>query len=296
MEETSNRFLIRPARAEDRGPVLAFCVDTFAWGDYIADVWDDWLAASDGQLMVAEIAGVPVALQHVSFPSATEAWLQGMRVDPAVRQQGIATALFQAGMTLVRERGARVVRLMTKVENGPVHRMMEIAGFRRLNTYTERRAPADHNARQTPETAVSADLDDLWRLAEDSEGFKQGDRTHIWDWRCFELTRQGLADHLEQRHVFVTRQQGRPAAMALVEWWADDKSLWVGTVYGGHEPVRRLGLALRVHAARLGAPEVMAYVPYADGVVDALGEAGYRSRPEEGVPDMELFVRDFPTP
>ena len=42
---------IRPARPEDREAVLAFCMHTWDWGDYIESVWDEWLHDPQGKCM-----------------------------------------------------------------------------------------------------------------------------------------------------------------------------------------------------------------------------------------------------
>ncbi len=87
MEEQESEVTVRPARPADRAAVLAFCVDTFSWGDDIPEVWYQWLADPNGQLLIAEVSGVPVGLQHVAFLTPGEGWLQGLRVDPAVRRR-----------------------------------------------------------------------------------------------------------------------------------------------------------------------------------------------------------------
>src|SRR5436853_4874457 len=98
---------IRPARPEDREAVLAFCKHTWEWGDYIEYVWDEWLHDPQGVLFVATIDGRPVAISHLRMLSPTstpEAWLEGMRVDPAHRHQGLAIALDGAMMTEAKKR------------------------------------------------------------------------------------------------------------------------------------------------------------------------------------------------
>ena len=35
--------VIRPARADDQPAIAAFTTDTFSWGDYVSDVFLDWL-------------------------------------------------------------------------------------------------------------------------------------------------------------------------------------------------------------------------------------------------------------
>src|SRR5437879_1326543 len=97
---------IRPARPEDRDAVLAFCTTTWEWGDYIEEVWDDWLNNSQGLLLVATADGQPVGVAHILMLSETEAWFEGMRVDPNYRRQGIAGALFNAQVAEAKRRGA----------------------------------------------------------------------------------------------------------------------------------------------------------------------------------------------
>jgi hypothetical protein len=46
---------IRDAIKTDKQEVLEFCTDTFQWGDYIHEVWDDWYSDRNGVLLVGEI-------------------------------------------------------------------------------------------------------------------------------------------------------------------------------------------------------------------------------------------------
>src|SRR5689334_19752757 len=89
---------IRPAREEDRAAVLAFCAQTWDWGDYIEYVWDEWLRDAQGALLVATSDGTPVGITHMRILTSQEVWLEGMRVDPAYRNQGIAKALNGASL------------------------------------------------------------------------------------------------------------------------------------------------------------------------------------------------------
>src|SRR5215469_3624634 len=108
---------IRLARPEDRDAVLAFCAHTWEWGDYIEYVWDEWLHDPQGQMFVATVDGQPVGVAHLRMLSTTEAWLEGMRIDPAYRRQGLATALDNAMLAEAMKRGATVARLTTESTN-----------------------------------------------------------------------------------------------------------------------------------------------------------------------------------
>lgn len=88
---------VRRVREGDRGFVLGYCRDTFGWGDYIGDVWDDW--QSDGEFLACEDCAPastspqdPVGVCHM-YMSPGQAWIEGIRVHPQYRRRGIATFL-----------------------------------------------------------------------------------------------------------------------------------------------------------------------------------------------------------
>ncbi len=120
---------IRPARTEDRAAVLAFTTATWSWGDYLAEVWDGWLAEEQGVLAVGEADGRVVGVDKLTFLSPTEAFFQGLRIDPAVRGRGYAQAFQNYMLAEAARQGARVVRLITAHDNSAIHHMAERDGL-----------------------------------------------------------------------------------------------------------------------------------------------------------------------
>ncbi|MDQ2808119.1 MAG: GNAT family N-acetyltransferase [Chloroflexota bacterium] len=120
---------IRPARAADQAAVLAFTTATWSWGDYLAEVWDSWLAEEQGVLAVGEAGGRVVGVDKLTFLSPTEAFFQGLRIDPAVRGRGYAQAFQHYMLAEAARQGARVVRLITAHDNSAIHHMAERDGF-----------------------------------------------------------------------------------------------------------------------------------------------------------------------
>ena len=114
-------YKLRKAVESDKSKVLAFCSNTFRWGDYIHEVWDTWYLNPNGMLLVAEIisndiypgdtkfveaadplevksltsvARQVVGLSHVYVcPKKKQIWLEGIRIDPRYRRFGIASEL-----------------------------------------------------------------------------------------------------------------------------------------------------------------------------------------------------------
>lgn len=152
MPDSPPTLEVRPARPEDRNPVFAFCARTWPDGDYIPYVWDEWLADTDGALLVAIADEQPVGLVHLRMMSAEEGWIEGIRVEPAARRQGIGRVLVSRALVAARERGAAVARLFTDHDNLPAQGLFTHFGFTRVAEVVRYRAPALEGA---PETLAS---------------------------------------------------------------------------------------------------------------------------------------------
>ena len=78
------------------------------------EVFDDWLAAPDSLLLVAETDADVVGVARIGMVSSTEAWAQGIRVRPDHRRRGIGNALADPLWVWAADHGARVVRLVVE--------------------------------------------------------------------------------------------------------------------------------------------------------------------------------------
>lgn len=120
--------------------MLAFTTATWDGWDYIAQVWDDWVADEVGAFLVAtaevgpdgsaprdrddqELApGQIVGITHLQVLSPTETWVEGIRVDPRVRGMDVATDLQTGVLAAARALGSTVVRYVTgEVNQGSLH-------------------------------------------------------------------------------------------------------------------------------------------------------------------------------
>lgn len=124
-------YRIRPAREADRDAIAAFTSETFAWGDYVADVFPDWLNDPDGRLVVAtDEDGVAIGMSRGTLLSPTELWLQGARVREDWRRRGVAGAMGTAVIDWARGRGAQVSRLLVEDWNEPARLQVAQVGLR----------------------------------------------------------------------------------------------------------------------------------------------------------------------
>ncbi len=136
-------LVIRRATEADHGAVLAFASGTWDGWDYIPNAWPVWLAATDGAFLVGTVGESPgarheplldaegspldvgqvVAITRVAMVSDSEAWLEGIRVDPRVRGMGVAADLQVAELQWVAAQDASVLRYATGASNEASHRL-----------------------------------------------------------------------------------------------------------------------------------------------------------------------------
>jgi ribosomal protein S18 acetylase RimI-like enzyme len=286
---------VRPARPADRAAVLAFVAGTWDDGDYIADVWDEWLAEATGVLLVGALEGRPVAIAHVRMVSADEGWLEGVRVDPRQRRRGIGRVMTSRALVAARERGAAVVRLFTDSGNTASQELFAGFGFTQVATFARYEAPVQ----PMPPGAVPAgyvlhspgvgDLDRLWAFLEASNLAPLNGGLLLQDWWARALTADLLEQRLAAGEVRTLDAWDSVQALAIVQprvqgQWGT--SLAVQYLDGAAEGLSRMALALRGDALAMGLARVTVGIPDLLILHDAMDGAGFERR---GSPEHALW-------
>jgi GNAT superfamily N-acetyltransferase len=310
---------VRRARPIDKPSVLAFASATWDGWDYIPEAWDDWLAAPDGALLVAQTVapdvdaqglavepGRVVALARVTMLAPGEAWIEGIRVDPALRGRDVATNLQVAELAWAAAQGAAVVRYTTGRDNEGSHRLGARHGFRRLadrRTYgvAEEDEPSE---RPTDPSAVhllapeAADAADRWwgRIAADPI-FRAGDGLYeCRRWAFQALTEERFAAHVRRGEVLVARDGQALAVVPHPPTWPHDGH----THHGGDvalivgDGLSALSLLNDLRRAAGAAPRVRLAdplpAPLAGPVAEAWRAAGFAPHPGT----LHVLARDLP--
>ena len=317
MDQTpAGELEVRDARAEDRDAVLAFCAQTWGdEGDYIADVWDDWLAAAsagNGALLVGVVAGESLALSHLRMDAPDEAWIEGVRVAPAAQRQGVGHVMVSRSLARAHALGASVARMFTGATNVASQRLFEGFGFRKVAELAYYMGAAlspdpEEAARQrAPRSAAELDptiaetnhesIKDalpadarlsmpgpeefarLWAWLEQSNltPFNGGLELHHWAGRG--LTDDALREHLAAGEVITLDEWGATQALAIVsedDDHSDGPELEVRYMDGLSEAIGRLALLLRGEAYRRRAQQVWLWLPDLLILRDAMDGAGY---------------------
>ena len=105
--------MIRNASPLDKIPVLAFCKDTFSWGDYVEQVWDYWV--SEGHLLLFE-EKIPTGICH-AFYTEDQVWIEGIRISPNSRRQKIASKLVSHAESVGKKKNVSQSYMLIDVEN-----------------------------------------------------------------------------------------------------------------------------------------------------------------------------------
>jgi len=273
----------REARPEDREAVLAFCVHTWEWGDYIEYVWDEWLHDPNGKLFVATVDGQPAGVAHVQMLTENDAWLEGIRVDPTYRQLGLATTLHQAMQLEAMQRGATNARLVTESTNIAAITLTEHGGFRRIGAFAPFKAapvatPSKQQyALQKPQLAAAANIPDIIDYLNASSIFPATGGIYYYGFTAYPITGKLLESKVAAGQVYILRRWERLDGIVIAEprEGHQGRQLSIGYIDGTTESISMMAYALRTLITDQGLEHVNAYVPDLMMVRDAFVGAEY---------------------
>lgn len=285
-------ILVRAAQAADGPAIEAISAQIWEGRDYIPDVWEDWLADPDGQFSVAELEGHVVGYGKLTRLADDEWWMEGLRVDPAHRGEGVARQLQAHQVELAHRIGRGALRLATHSENYPVHHMAARDGFCHVAVYRPYRADTLPAADPPPlRRLTEADLPAAWVLVQDSPRLRAASGLYEDSWRWKNLTQAELGRLLETGDVWGLDAAGELVALALVarprDKGEDAGKLNVGYVDGRENSLALILKGLRVLTAQMGGDELRFRLVDEPELIAAAEAAGYELREESH--DLWIF-------
>jgi len=310
-------LVVRRARESDREAVLGFATNTWDGWDYIPHAWPVWLAARDGVVLVGcrPDDDRPVAITRVAMVSPTEAWWEGIRVDPAVRGMEVAADLQVAELYWTAAQNANVVRYATGANNEGSHKLGARDGIELLlafRNYWWSPNPdedADDPSAFDPEVRAAstalrvrvlqglsasgllAGLDeagDLWSFVDASPDFTAAQRLYEpRPWAMGELTADRFRLHVERGEV-IAHSGGAVAILLREQLAGEDSSLRLAMLVGDVASAIELVERIRTIAGKTVRFRVTENGPLDTNGHDRLTAAGYRS------PDFRLHLLGRP--
>jgi GNAT superfamily N-acetyltransferase len=139
--DDSDAVVGRPALLKDTDEVMELCSHIWDGGDYIPQVWDEWLADPNGLLGVAEMSGRVVGVFKLTKFQEREWYMEGLRVHPDFQGKGIAAHIHKYVVETWRRMGSGIIRLTTGSYNVKIHHLCEQTDFKRIAEFIPYQAP-----------------------------------------------------------------------------------------------------------------------------------------------------------
>jgi predicted GNAT family acetyltransferase len=217
----------------------------------------------------------------------TNAWLEGFRVDPAYRRQGIARALSENALLETMRRGATHARLMVESTNEASIQLFESMHMRRVGSFMLYNAAPlttlpERAVREQIQLATQADLDDIIDYLNISNIFPLvGGLYYTW-FAAYPITAELLEEKIAAQQVYLLRRWDRLDGLAIVdtreENFVKQDRLSLGYIDGTTiESISLIAYDLRHRLAGMGLESIRAYAPDLILVHDALEGIGYES-------------------
>ncbi|MCB0124304.1 MAG: GNAT family N-acetyltransferase [Caldilineaceae bacterium] len=138
---------VRPATYADRAAIVAAEALSTPGLRYVDQVFDLFMDRTQGEFLVAELAGDVVACGKFTITPDGSAWLETLRVIPACQGLGIGKRFYEAFFALAHRDGISTMRMYTGTKNVVSKGLAERFGFRLAEAFTEARLPV---AQATP--------------------------------------------------------------------------------------------------------------------------------------------------
>ena len=277
----------RPALQKDTEEVMELCSHIWDGGDYIPQVWEEWLADPDGLLGVAELRGQVVGVFKLTQFQEQEWYMEGLRVHPDFQDKGIASHIHQYVVETWRRMGRGIIRLTTGSYNVKVHRMCEETGFKRVAEFIPYRATSTFEGRIN---FTGLNVDEASRALE----FVTGNPIHVLSRGLINLG-WVFADP-QLKHIQEAVHEGH------AWWWRDGLgfiSIWEDEEDDDHAPgIQLMGCSLsdlpelltdyRRLMGEFGYKSAGWVAPNQSGVLSSLEKAGF-----ERSWDVSLYIYEL---
>jgi len=215
----------RRVTSDDKPRVLEICAGVWDGQDYVPSVLDQWLAAEDADLLGVLAGDELVGFGHCVWMSATYAWFEGLRIDSAWRNRGIARALHEQMLEWAGEAGATRVGLSVYLDNQPSLRIVESHGFERSAGFVVLEARAEgaphaeraaHAQARTTEDVVRVPAAEATAYIDRSAFLERSHGFFPRNWRFYPYALGPERPLAQMTHLLGIRRGDRLAALACI--------------------------------------------------------------------------------
>ncbi|MFW9788054.1 MAG: GNAT family N-acetyltransferase [Candidatus Thorarchaeota archaeon] len=184
---------VRPLRDSDWDDILEIARHTWDGHDYLPFFFENWLNDKDSHTVAIERDNHVIALANLRvIEDGRTGWMEGLRVHPDHRNQGLAMILTNHVVAVAKELSVERVRFTTAVSNEASLHMGEQVGMKRKFDlafhWQDRIDEVSWSSKVRPIREVSAE--DLHPLLIDAELLPFD--VIVYDWKAFDVSRRAL--------------------------------------------------------------------------------------------------------
>ena len=214
----------RRVTPDDKPRILEICAGIWDGHDYVPSVLDAWLASDDADLIGVLAGGERpgdelVGFGHCVWMSPTYAWFEGLRIDSAWRNRGIARALHEHMLEWAYGAGATRVGLSVYLDNQPSLRIVESHGFERAAGFVVLEAHAEsapHAHARAAEDVVRVSCAESTAYIDRSAFLKRSRGFFPRNWRFYPYALGPERPLAQMTHLLGIRRDDRLAALACI--------------------------------------------------------------------------------
>ncbi|ELY47630.1 GNAT family N-acetyltransferase [Natronorubrum sulfidifaciens] len=297
---------IRRATHDDYDAVVDFTSEiwTDRGGDYIPEVYHDWLEDDDEtgkKTFLATVDGEAAGIVQAVMLTADEAWFQGIRVAADYRGRGVSHRLNEACFDWARAQGATVARVMIFSWNTVSIGAARASGYEPITEFRFSHPTPDPDA-EGP-LSVSSDPTAAWRYWTHSDARTQLSGLGLApeaSWAIRELTRADFDRFADETAVFAVEGEAGLSGAAYrsrtverdIEDESGDSSTETWAEYGvgawdDAAAARSLFAAIARDATACGADETRVLIPE---TARAVSDAAYTGVTLAEEPDFVLGI------
>ena len=208
MNKTKVDWRFRPGSEADLPLVEQVCAEIWGGQDYVPSSWLEWARDKRNQLFLIEAEGQPAGVYclRIGLAGPGSSWVQGVRVAPAFRGQGLAVEIICHAVETSRQQGLQVLRYTTAEDNTPMHRIAQQLGFRYAGNF------ADYHFKRDSLTPVptglpyrlvtASEFDGTYHLITNSPEYRATEGFYCDRWWWKPLSLECLREHIERREVY----------------------------------------------------------------------------------------------
>lgn len=231
-------------------------------GDYIDEtIWKAWASDEQAQLIAAELDGQLVGFVRLAELGPAEWWLEGLRVDPQRRRQGIGRALLAHIIGLFQHKAIGLLRFFTASSNPSMPGLAEKFGFMHTLSYAPMLIAAEPADYRNFKVLQPVNLEMAYAYLRRSPMYRVN---HFAEhhWTAYYLTKERLGEYLADPAIEVLgwRQLDQLHGLAILMPDATEEAAGVLQVAyldaGDDTSLGAMLAALRGIAARRGCQQI----------------------------------------